>query len=41
MQVEARMAFQPRLDARVVVSPIVVDDQMQVQTERRLDLDQL
>ena len=34
------MAFQPRLDARMFVSPVVVDDQMQMQIERRLDIDQ-
>src|SRR2546428_546413 len=41
MQVEAGMAFQPRLDARMFVRPVVVDDQMQVQIEWCLDADQL
>ena len=41
MQVEAGMAFQPRLDARMFARPVVVDDQMQVQIECGLDADQL
>ena len=41
MQVEAGMAFQPGLDARMFVRPVVVDDQMQVQIEWCLDADQL
>jgi len=41
MQVEAGMAFQPRLHARMFVRPVVVDDQMQVQVEWCLDADQL
>jgi len=41
MQVEAGMASQPRLDARLFVRSVVVDDQMQVQIEWCLDVDQL
>lgn len=41
MQVEAGMAFQPGMDARLFVRPVVVDDQMQVQIEWCLDADQL
>src|SRR5437879_9892894 len=41
MQVEAGMASPPRLDARLFVRSVVVDDQMQVQIEWCLDVDQL
>lgn len=38
MQMKARMALQPRLNAGMLVCPIVVHDQMKVQGLGRLDI---
>ena len=41
MQVKSGVAFQPRVDAGMFVRPLVVDDEVQVQIEWRLDVDEL
>jgi len=41
MQMKSGVAFQPRVDAGMFVRAIVVDDQVQVQIEWRLDVDEL
>ncbi len=41
MQMKSGVAFQPRVDAGMFVRPIVVDDEVQIQIERRLDVDEL
>src|SRR3970040_1151620 len=41
MQVKSGVAFQPRVDAGMFVRPIVVDAEVQVQIEWRLDVDEL
>ena len=38
---EAGMAFEPTLDPGMFVSAVVVDDEMEIQVERRLDVDEL
>ena len=41
MQMEPGMAFQPCLHASMFVSPVIVDNKMQVQIRWCLDVDQL
>ena len=41
MQMESGMAFQPCLHASMFVSPVIVDNKMQVQIRWSFDIDQL
>jgi hypothetical protein len=41
MQMKSGVALQPRVDAGMLVRPLVVDDEVQVQIEGRLDVDEL